>query len=486
MRIFLFLLCFVSSIQAQVTSRWISQQSSTETMPAYLTNCVYYFDKDISQVYDVGDMNVSDLSGVKENSYQVASANKPTFSMSTGLFFDNTNDFLTIPRKVLYGNNFTIYWRCNRSVAGDDRLLIGDNTNPLARFFLMMRSTLVYMQIGSGTTIQFTGLTNADLLGDHLYRLDNDGVNLHLYIDGVIKGAQATNSTFDGYANFTTIGSPDATQPLSGYLSQLMVFNNYLDSTATTIIENQLTNKSHVPHFILTPKIAVFQTGQSNADGRVSLSGFPSQNQTFTNASLSNILNSRFQAINATVGINDYRSFEIEYARLFNKGIYVFKFAYGASYLASKPTTNNWNVHSTGDNAIWLKTKIHFLYFKHLLKSTGINPVFCASIRMQGEEDAFNQTDADAFNVNLTELIAEIKTLIPGVPHIEMLIHTSSRPYCSTVRAAQSAVVAAVPGCYSIDTENYNMQGDNIHYSAAGCITGGNDIYNFILSHSFL
>jgi hypothetical protein len=103
------------------------------------------------------------------------------------------------------------------------------------------------------------------------------------------------------------------------------------------------------------------------------------------------------------------------------------------------------------------------------LDSTQYTPRWAGFVWLQGENDALDQTSANAYEKNLTNLIKDIraKVNVADLPVILPLIAVQSIwPYNSTVRVADVAVKQKLPNIDTLDTKAFPS--DGIHFKAAG------------------
>ena len=108
-------------------------------------------------------------------------------------------------------------------------------------------------------------------------------------------------------------------------------------------------------------------------------------------------------------------------------------------------------------------------------------------IWVQGEKDSLTAVESQAYQANLTALIADIRlTCGPSLPFFFSKLSDNQTAYPNgtgegpdgfiAVRAAQSAVAASVSGAVLIDSDpaEFAVGADNIHYDAAGQQALGN------------
>ena len=142
--------------------------------------------------------------------------------------------------------------------------------------------------------------------------------------------------------------------------------------------------------------------------------------------------------------------------------------------------------HSQGGTSLasdWLSTSTTNLYAQLVFKTQqfinacisvdGVAPNIPFMVWQQGESDASVLADANAYQVNLTNLINNFRTAI-GMPNLPVLIcrininFDPTRLYMATVRAAQTAVAGALANVFIVNQDNATMAPDLIHYTNDG------------------
>jgi hypothetical protein len=101
-------------------------------------------------------------------------------------------------------------------------------------------------------------------------------------------------------------------------------------------------------------------------------------------------------------------------------------------------------------------------------------PRWAGFVWLQGEFDAQNTTDANAYEKNLTNLIKDIraKTQVEDLPVILPMIDVQSMwKYAATVRTADVKMTTTLKNVDTMDTKG--LPTDGIHYKAAGMVKIG-------------
>lgn len=107
----------------------------------------------------------------------------------------------------------------------------------------------------------------------------------------------------------------------------------------------------------------------------------------------------------------------------------------------------------------------------------GIAPSFKFLLIVHGEYDSRNLTNANAYEVNLTNCITNFRTQtgLTTLPVIIVLLNNEGidaavnpLTYANTIRTAQANVAAAMTNVFTVESIGAAMQSDEIHYTVAG------------------
>jgi hypothetical protein len=101
-----------------------------------------------------------------------------------------------------------------------------------------------------------------------------------------------------------------------------------------------------------------------------------------------------------------------------------------------------------------------------------------AIVWMQGEQDAASEATARAYGRNLARALPRMRAewADPATPVLFGRIGLNW-PFAALVRAAQAQVDAADPLAASVETSEYPLLPDGLHYAAAGQLRLGADLY---------
>ncbi len=96
---------------------------------------------------------------------------------------------------------------------------------------------------------------------------------------------------------------------------------------------------------------------------------------------------------------------------------------------------------------------------------------------MQGESDATSESQANAYETNLTDIIAAVRAYgSSSTRSVIGRIYYPTATYRDTVRAAQAAVVAADVNAALVDTDGYVLS-DTVHYDVDSTVQMGLDFF---------
>lgn len=102
------------------------------------------------------------------------------------------------------------------------------------------------------------------------------------------------------------------------------------------------------------------------------------------------------------------------------------------------------------------------------LSTSGIDNVIKGLVWIQGESDGQNESEADAYESNLTSLITNFRSVHGNVAFVLVKVNSSLSiyyPYIGTVRAAMDNVASSLPNVSTIDTLDAVYTASNVHYT---------------------
>jgi len=234
--------------------------------------------------------------------------------------------------------------------------------------------------------------------------------------------------------------------------------------------------------------------GQSNADGREPMANLQAEYTSSNPNPLVPFFNGTiFSPIDDNPANNQHPTQNAEFGFEFSLGkkiadhlghtAYMYKYGDGGIGLAQDGGETDWSPQSTGeafDNFITT-----FINAKKELQIANKLFFVPAIIWIQGENDAKTESKALAYQPNTIAFIDAIKSRLSiDPPFIDMRIHNTlpigTYAHKATVRTAKDNVAALRNDVIQVDTDAYGIDGDDIHYNAAGNDTGGQDLFDII------
>ena len=159
-----------------------------------------------------------------------------------------------------------------------------------------------------------------------------------------------------------------------------------------------------------------------------------------------------------------------EFTKRRSKKSYIFKCTSGGSYLADTGS-NNWDKDSAS-STIYAETITVYENAMSALTLEGKTPTIKGVIWIQGESDALLETKANAYEANLTALVANLRSDF-GVADLPVVCARLSTPnghdyaYKAAVNSGIDAVALADANVYAIDTDDLTFA-DASHYDSVG------------------
>lgn len=449
----------------------------------------YSFDTDYADVS--GNAQHGELTdvGTTGNSGITSASGNVKFG-SGAMNFSADRDFIAIPSKTFAsGSPYTIaFWA--KKAPGDTGdaatwdMVIGQRDN--ANFFIALSDA-------NGTGLRWRGSSSAtERQADfaaimdyqwHHYAIVASGTTITCYQDGVACGVATDKQT--GFI-LDAIGEAYAATndyDFNGQLDEVWVFDEALGANAIKGLF-QSNDPSASPPPVTKVRI-ILQGGQSNSDGRAAVSGLPAELQ----APQADVdLYYRVEGGAGTLtslrpGLSETSQFGPEitlgrrlanlYAQEAGTRVAIIKYANGG--------TNLYSQWKAGGNATTTNDGPEYITFQQTVTS-GLNALAAkypqavleldSMVWMQGESDAV-ATQAANYQTNLTNFITDIRltcgTSLPFIIGRLSSKQTSlNASYLNQVRAAQDAVAAADHRTSVISTDDFGMNGDNLHFSASG------------------
>lgn len=405
------------------------------------------------------------------------------------VYFENATSYATSERVAISKrNSYMCFAYTDWGDNNTDRAIIGEDVS--GGFYIQVRLGLGVFTlniVNPGATGPIFDLpVGFDKTQPIVLQIVNNEDETQAWINGeeLVLSNSPTNNTgthyIDTIGKLTTVISRN---PEGGYVYQkiantaptknelnkdLSILSSFLGLSDFDKINNTTAITSN----------AIIWAGQSNADGRglltvEGLSVRPNTIQTFDK----NLLKfNRFQF--TTTGVNRYISPEqslFTYSEVFTtKPIYQIRQATGGTSFAA----NDWNKGDGQYDALINQ----FLHSKQLFNAQGVTPNY-VMVWIQGESDGDTPTNAAAYQAALTQFFADVRT-DTGLPNLPIVIGRLSNNQTgvselSTIQAAQDAVAALSANNYIINTDSYAV-GDGLHFTEAGCIQYGYDLFDLL------
>jgi hypothetical protein len=219
--------------------------------------------------------------------------------------------------------------------------------------------------------------------------------------------------------------------------------------------------------------------GQSNALGWVEASSLPAHLQgPLGYAAIWNPTRQAFEALQAGVNTGNAQQPtavgpEVQFAYAWSlshpgETLFIVKVAQSSTGLAEDPLKDDWSPRS-GELFATASQQVA------AARQASGEPV-SGVLWMQGEEDASTPAKALSYEANLAELFARMRTDWGGLDTAIVFGRVDAHaglPYAGPVRQAQAAIDLADGAAVMIDTDSFPLQGDKLHFNAAGQIALG-------------
>jgi hypothetical protein len=173
-----------------------------------------------------------------------------------------------------------------------------------------------------------------------------------------------------------------------------------------------------------------------------------------------------------------------------NQTVGVIKYAKGSTWLANKNNANDtWDPDKAGGLYSQMLNRVNLSLAALPVQQSGTTGDIAAFFWMQGENDAISAVDANAYQQNLIDFIAKVRTDFnkPELPFIFGQINVSDNVNYTAnshiVRAAQQYVASNVANVYMVDTHPLSrVTGDFVHLSTQGTLDLGTAWGNLYLT----
>lgn len=373
------------------------------------------------------------------------------------------------------------WWARRGELGGNKGMVLG--TAGTNNDFIWLNDSLNGLRFRSstGATLDFT-CPKDQALRHYAMVADGSG-NLTLYLDGQPTQTLTGDTSFAINAIGNAFPSTSLHYNFQGSLDELHVYNTALGASQV----QQLYQSEHSGTPVTRLRI-VLLAGQSNADGRATVSGLPASPVNLQQSQSDVDLFYRVEGGSGTLttlhpGLSETSQFgpEITLGRKMadlwaadpHTRVAIIKYANGGTNLA-----NQWqgggDATTTGDGP-------EYLVFQQTV-TAGLAALAASypsatldlqgMVWFQGESDAVSAY-ASSYQVNLAKFVTDVRaTYGANLPFV--IARLSSRQtaldanYLNQVRAAQDAVAAADPRTGIIETDSFGLNNDFLHFNASG------------------
>ncbi|MEO1740799.1 MAG: sialate O-acetylesterase [Cyanobacteria bacterium J06629_9] len=151
--------------------------------------------------------------------------------------------------------------------------------------------------------------------------------------------------------------------------------------------------------------------------------------------------------------------------------VYIIKYALGGTDLAV-----DWNPSGNNNQHDAFVSRVSAALAQ--LNSAGIHYDIEAMLWMQGEADSIFESQANAYETNLTNFIADMRVRYGAdldfvIGRIHDAMPWTPLGHVDVVRTAQTNVAAADPLTHWINTDGYSLTADNVHFDSDGHLNLG-------------
>ncbi|MES2657357.1 MAG: sialate O-acetylesterase [Verrucomicrobiota bacterium] len=418
--------------------------------------------------------------------------------------FSADRDFIAIPSKTFSsGVPYSIaFWA--KKAPGDtgesSQFDMVAGQRDTAGFFIALtdasgsggRNGLRWRSTNDGTAARQADFSTADDTQWHHYAITASGTSTNgtitLYVDGVLSATatgKLTGFIVDTIGEAYTSGNDF---DFNGQIDEMWIFDETLSATKVAGLYHSNDPDALPPGPPVTRLRIVLLGGQSNADGRATVSGLPTSPVNLQSPQPDVDFFHKTEGGTAALttlrpGLSETSQFgpEITLGRKLadlwsaeaGTRIAIIKYANGGTNLAVQ-WKGGGNNTTTGDGP-------EYVIFQQTVTAglaalaaayPGATQDLQGMVWFQGESDAV-ASHAPLYQANLTTFVSDVRaTYGADLPFIIARLssgQTNLNPiYLNQVRAAQDAVAAADPRTGIMLTDSFGLNGDNLHFSAAG------------------
>ncbi len=182
-------------------------------------------------INEVSGTSTADASG---NGHTGTLVNGPTWGVGqygSGIVFDGTNDSVSVasPGTINLGADFTaMTWLKRNALGGGQRHILAKCSssawaNGCKELYFNSSNQLSF---GSFATGDVLSVTLSDTAWHHLAVIFTRSTNtLRIYVDGTLRTTAISNLEADGAGHVVTIGNMRGTNPFSGTIDEVRIYN---------------------------------------------------------------------------------------------------------------------------------------------------------------------------------------------------------------------------------------------------------------------
>ncbi|MCW1921785.1 hypothetical protein OKA05_04420 [Luteolibacter arcticus] len=434
---------------------------------------------------NLNDSGSGSFHGAAQGNATITTAPEAVVEGSGALALDGADTSrVTLPAPGYYTATqpWSATWWARRDGIGTNKGMVmgrSDNTNDF--IWLNDSNTGLRFRSSTGTTLDFTSPKDSEL---RHYALVADGTgNLTLFMDGQVSETLAGNTSFA----IDSIGKAYPTTSMHynfhGTLDEVRVTPAALSASQVTAIYDE-EKPATTPSTVTKVRI-ILLAGQSNADGRAMVASLPANLQSPQSDVdfFYRVEGGSGSLTTLRPGLSETSQFGPEivlgrrladlHAHEAGTRVAIIKYANGGTDLKTQwkgggdaTTTNDGPDYVTFQQTV--TEGLAALAAKHPSATLELDSM----VWMQGEGDA-SASSAGLYQANLTGFIADVRTTY-GASLAFVIARLSSQQtaisatWLDQVRAAQDAVAAADPRTAVFSTDDFGMNGDELHFSASG------------------
>lgn len=395
--------------------------------------------------------------------------------------------YVTLATEGSYAANepWTITFWAKRGETGSNKgMVMGKATTTSDFIWLNDSNSGLRFRSSNSSTLDF--ITPKDLQLRHYALVANGSGGLSLYLDGQFSQSLIGDTSFA----LSSIGKAYPTSSFHynflGSLDEIRVKPEAMNAGQIQALYDNEKPVTNPPVSTVSRLRVLLIAGQSNADGRAVVSGLPTSLQS-PQANVDFYFKTEGNAAALTTlrpGLTETSQFgpEILLGRRFadlhsgeaGTRVAIIKYANGGTNLYSHWKAGG-DATTTGDGAEYVTFQQTVI--SGLAALVAAHPSATIELEsmvwMQGESDTNSLTYANAYQVNLANLIADVRaTFAANLPFIIGRLSDGQTANDATgmdiIQAAQDAVADSDPLTEIVNTNGFALKSDHLHFDANG------------------